>query len=521
MSSAASTRQDINKDAEFVKTIPGLDKDPRAHLSMLIGLCLIKLAKLTGKPPTGPAPPPLQETKTFRFLQAVLVLDSQLQETPNDNGLRLLLVELYLLLGCASYAYKLWTPLDVKRTIQDALSPHFFDRISTLSPSLFLNNRFIAPLWSYYTNTLRDPCPMRIWDAFSTGSYSSILDMTEYDDRLRRSCTVVMTVVEERQAALRFRGRLDDPVHESSLVAKITDDTELVNAVDYGSFTNLESRYSAAVQDLVRLGPAPSNERSHLALLTAQFRDVIDYRSPKDYKPAKQQDNLAKEHIYNIEMLSRVHESMTSFLHKTSTPAKLTSAEDALYTFTALLAGFLATALTHPRTPEPLPASIIDNITALKTVLATLRTEFNSDSLLDQLTSMHTLSCLLDIAVSIKHSVVLIGTWHEREQSRDRSGKSGCHKDIIGALKAFDGLAVKAINDVKFRIKSLKEKLGEGGWLDKILDWTFNQSDGSDDILDKAVEDVIGGRGNAEEWAGKVFESWNEGVTGWTLVKME
>jgi hypothetical protein len=451
----------------------------------------------------------------------VLVLDAQLQETPNDNGLRLLLVKLYLLLGCASYAYKLWTPLHVKRTIQDALSPHFFDRISTLSPSLFLNNRFIAPLWSYYVNTLRDPCPMRIWDAFSTGSYSSILDMTEYDDRLRRSCTVVMSVVEERQAALRFRGKLDDPVHETPLVASITDDTDLVNAVDYGSFTNLESRYSPAVQDLVQLGPAPSNERSHLALLTAQFRDVINYKSPKDYKPAKQPDILAKEVIYNIEMLSRVHNSMTSFLHDKSTLAKLTSAEDALYTFTALIAGFLVTALTHPRSPEPLPASVIDTITALKTILITLRTEFNSGSLFDQLTNVHTLSCLLDVAVSIRQSVILIGTWHEREQARDRSGKSGCHKDIIGALKAFDGLAVKAMNDVRLRIKTLKEKLGEGGWLDKILDWTFDQNDGSDDKIGEAVESVIGGRGNAEEWAGKVFESWNEGVTGWTLVKME
>jgi N-terminal acetyltransferase B complex non-catalytic subunit len=199
-----------------VKTIPNLDKDPRLDLSMLIGLSLLKLAGLTGQA-SKPSQPPLQDVNVSRLLQAILVLDTQLQETPNDNGLRLLLVRLYLLLGCASYAYKLWTPLDVKRTIQDSLSPLFYDRISTLSPVLFLNNnKFWMPLWSYYDATLRDPCPIRIWDAFSSGNYSSILDMAEYDDRLRRSCTLVMTVVEERQAALKFKGRLEDTVHESS-----------------------------------------------------------------------------------------------------------------------------------------------------------------------------------------------------------------------------------------------------------------------------------------------------------------
>jgi hypothetical protein len=225
---------------------------------------------------SSPSRPPLRGVDTSNLLQAILVLDTQLRDTPDDTGLRLLLVQLYLLLGCGSYAYQLWAPLDVKRTIQDALSPLFFDRISTLSPGLFQGNRpLMEPLRSYYTTTLRDQCPLRIWDAFSSGSYSSILDMVEYDSRLRRSCTLVMTVVEERRAMRAIGGRFPLNIDEDALIgmytgcstfevrltrppAKISDTTELVNPTDYGSFTNMESKHSHPIQDLVRLGPALS-----------------------------------------------------------------------------------------------------------------------------------------------------------------------------------------------------------------------------------------------------------------------
>lgn len=220
--SAVATHQKLSADPEHVTAIPLLDKDPRLDLSMLIGLSLLKLSGLQHRA-SNPSQPPLQDVSTPRLLQAVLVLDTQLRETPDDTSLRLLLVQLYLLLGCASYAYQLWTPLDVKRTIQDALSPLFFDRISTLAPGLFQGSRpLMDPLRSYYTHTLRDPCPIRVWDAFSSGSYTSIIDMAEYDSRLRRSCTLVMTVVEERHATRALGGKLNLDLDGDPLVGTCT-----------------------------------------------------------------------------------------------------------------------------------------------------------------------------------------------------------------------------------------------------------------------------------------------------------
>ncbi|KAB5522967.1 N-acetyltransferase B complex non catalytic subunit-domain-containing protein [Coniochaeta sp. 2T2.1] len=530
ISSAVATHQKIRADPNHLKAIPNLDKDPRLDLSMLIGLSLLKLSGLQ-KSATNPSQPRLQDIKAPHFLQAVLVLDTQLRETPDDTGLRLLLVQLYILLGCASYAFQLWTPLDVKRTIQDALSPLFFDRISTLSPGLFQGSRPLTdPLRSYYKSTLRDQCPIRVWDAFTSGSYTSIVDMAEYDKRLRRSCTLVMTVTEERHAARALGGKLQVETDEDVLLAKTSDHTELVNATDYGSFTNMESKHSAPIQDLVRFGPGLSSARSHLAIHTARLHDVISYRPPKDYKPAKAQMVAAKEHLYNIETLGRVHNSSAPMMHNKATASHLTSAEYAVYMTTVLLSGILISSLSLPRSSDPLPADIATYISTLKTDLSTIRTEFlcgppadsGQTELFAYVTNMHTLSALRDVALSIRHSAAFLSAWHEREATRDRSSASGCHKDILVEMKALDGLAAKALEDVKARLRMLKGRLGEGGWLDRLLEWTFGSEEQEQaDEIAKAVADVTGGRSAAEEWAGKVLESWIDNVKGWGNVKME
>lgn len=218
---AAGAYRQINSDKELVDSIPRLDKDPRLDLALVMGNSLLKLSGL--RPRTADASQSLwQSIEPGLFLQAVLLLDTQLNETPGDTELRLLLVQLYLLLGCASYAYRLWTPLDVKRTIQDSLSPLFFDRISTMSPGLFQGGRpLMEPLRAFYKNNLTDKAPVRIWDAFSAGSYTSILDMINHDSSLRRSCTLMMTLVEERRAIRCYGGKIDCEIEQHPLTGEL------------------------------------------------------------------------------------------------------------------------------------------------------------------------------------------------------------------------------------------------------------------------------------------------------------
>jgi len=249
-----------------------LDRDPRVDMSLVMGMCLLRAAGCYDHIRRGSK---LREVDTSCFLQAVAILDSQLHKTPDEIPLRLLLVQLYLLMGCASLAHQLWTPLGVKRTIQDALSPLFFDRISSISPGIFLGRKPLTePLNSYYTNTLQEPSPVKIWDAFQAGSYTSILNMSEFNDRLRRSCTRIMGVVEERRAVRSLGGKLEDltyatvicsysiPLTDSSMLilslADVKDDTSLINVTDFGSWPDFESSSSQPLHDVLGLGPALS-----------------------------------------------------------------------------------------------------------------------------------------------------------------------------------------------------------------------------------------------------------------------
>ncbi len=199
----------LTDDQAIVNEIPRLDKDPRVDLSLVIATSLLRLAGFYRGLKRGQGPS-LADIEVPRFLQAVVLLDSQLLKTPSEVPLRLLLVQLYLRLGCPSIAYRLWGPLDVKRTIQDALSPLFFDRISSIAPSLFQGSgrQFTEGLRSYYS--FRDPSATRIWDAFLDVSYNSVLSMAEFNDHLRKGCTRVMAVIEERRAARAFGAKMDD-----------------------------------------------------------------------------------------------------------------------------------------------------------------------------------------------------------------------------------------------------------------------------------------------------------------------
>lgn len=269
-SAALSAYKDFEKTPEALK---GLDKDPRSDLALVATSALLKLSGLGETPPSTKLSP-LSNVNVPSLLQAAVILATQVERTSTDVPLRLLLVQVYLLLGCATLAHQAWQPMDVKRTIQDALSPLFFDRLSTISPGLFHDGKrsLTDSLSSYYIPLLREPAPVKIWDALATGNYTSILSMAEYSDRLHRSCTVAMAVIEERKA-LRACGKpvvgLDQvqllgelsphsqyPVISSlSVIAHINENTTFVNAIDHGSFPSLESTDTAPLYELVKLGP--------------------------------------------------------------------------------------------------------------------------------------------------------------------------------------------------------------------------------------------------------------------------
>lgn len=568
VSTALSRYMNAEKNMDDLK---GLDKDPRIDLAFVASSVLVKLSGLHQT--STSRLPPLSNVDVARLMQAVVILGAQVSKTPNEVPLRLLLVQFYLLLGCASLAYQTWLPMDVKRTIQDALSPQFFDRIASVSPGLFSQGKHLTePLTSYYGGLLRQASPVKVWDAFAAGSYSSILDMANYWDRLRRSCTIVMTAVEERRATRALGGRLDVDIEQLPLLCKfllvrvsvrispltstiatahIGEDTEFESAIDYGSFPSLESSYAPPLYKLVKLGPELSvshdepsaneehphlaktltvrifqTERCRLAILSERFLETVNYKAPKDYKPTKASEVATKERAYLTETYTRLQESFSTLLfHPSSTTAaKLTAAEHKYYNLLNFLAALLRTALETSRS-APSPPTLSTTVTGITSTLASLRANFFSvppqklapqGDVFHALANPHLLSTLRDAALATKQAASFLVAFNTAENARDRTGKSNLHKEIVAEAKTLESLAGKTLAEVKTRLAELKAVLGQGGWLDIIAAWTFDE----EDELGELVREVVG-EAELEEWSGRVVESWREGVKGLEQVRME
>ncbi|TLD14721.1 hypothetical protein PspLS_10973 [Pyricularia sp. CBS 133598] len=501
--------------------VSDMDRDPTIDLALVAAMCLLKLSGLA----SSSLDLPVQHQVDFRlFLQTVAILDTQLQKTPDQPPLRLLLSRLYIVLGCASYSHQLWLPLGVKRTIHDSLSPLFFDRISTISPGLFVGARPpMEPLRTFYSYTLRDPSPVKIWDAFDSGSYSSVLEITDYCERLRHSCTLIMTVVEERRVARALGGRLDN-LEDISFLGGVQDHTPLFTTLDVGSIMNLESSHTPAPLDQLGVGPPPSNTRSHLELLAEQFLQLCDFTPSKDYKPVKPAVVAEQDMRYILETLASLHESFTSFLHLRDTPAHLTRAEEAYYTILTLLSGLMTIAITTSRsedvtlTAPELMSAILATVSTMKELAFSTPLAKGRKSTLLQISSPHAAALLREAAVSLKNGASFVLLLHEQAQARDRSGKSSLHKDVVAQIKEIARVATEVLNQTRDHFKLLKSELAEPGWLDDVVNLTVGEDS---DELAAAVLATVGGRANVENWAGKMLDSWREGVKGWTMVRTE
>lgn len=136
------------------------------------------------------------------------------------------------------------------------------------------------------------------------------------------------------------------------------------------------------------------------------------------------------------------------------------------------------------------------------------------------MTDFHTVAYLRETALVIKHSAAFVLSFHERELVRDRSGKSALHKDVVSEMKALETVATKSLGETRVHVQKLKEALNEGGWLDKMLEWTFGKQEAEEEYRD-AVSDIIGGPGAAEEWVGDLLSSWRDNIKGWLNVRWE
>lgn len=203
---------------DFHKSVlPLEDVDPYADLAILGATCLLKLAGLNSTQDSSRASR-LQGINVKPLLQAVAWLDFQYQKKPKGStSLRIILMKLYILIGCVSHAKNIWETLEVKNVTLDALGPLFSDRLSTMVPGI------VKPSDAYrkfYSTAFTRSLPANIRSALDLANYGSVLGLLETTDRLERSCTLTMAVTEGRRS-LRFNGvRAAYPISNDELISR-------------------------------------------------------------------------------------------------------------------------------------------------------------------------------------------------------------------------------------------------------------------------------------------------------------
>lgn len=210
------------KEAELQQTLQSEDVDPFSDITIVGVLCLLKLA-CSQAPWESFETAPLAPVEPKLLLQAITWMDAQYHIHARKNMvLALFLTKLYLLVGAVSYAKTLWDSLEVKNVTLDSLGPLFSDRLSSIAPGLWSSNGEkqspMMPYLNYYTNATRKSIPSSLGHAFDHGNVASILQILETDERIRKSCTMVSSIVEDLRGTRAVGGKVFIEVRDDPLV---------------------------------------------------------------------------------------------------------------------------------------------------------------------------------------------------------------------------------------------------------------------------------------------------------------
>lgn len=530
--------------------LPTKNGDPLSEFAIIGSLSLLQLARISTYRDNEKSP--LYSADIQYIFQAIVWLDSYLTAWPKNDPLRMLLIKLYFLIGCVSRAQALWNAFDVKNVILDPLGSLFFDRISSIAPGLFTNatsgssnpmDKFI----NYYNMAIRRNMPKQTVDAFKHQNWQSIPAMARFTNDLQRSCSLVMAIVEKHRGMRLKTGRSTEAISDNPLICHLTLDHTLRDNTDYSYLPNFGGKDSVPTQVLVSHGPSLSSARAHLSWLAEEFVDFVSAVPNRDQKPSKPLSVLSIDHKYANDQCTRIgcmieeaftkHSDLTGpevhYYRIVLNATKLTSDVFAIYT------------LYSVSEPKPEGRAIIEE--SIKNILAELKEQ--SDHFLDVpanypskirafhgFVALHAMGMLRESALVIKLTASFLTAALDKTKALEKSGRS--NNEFTWAINQFKTLtseAVAAEKQIEKRIKTLREIVQGGGWIDRLHAWTFFDSTqftllASVEIskeqkdfrerMATGLKEAIGGQTGFEDWAGRVVESWQDLINGWSAVKL-
>lgn len=482
------------------ETLKPADEAVTAELAILMAFCLVDQVKDSSV------------DSLQILLQALIILDRQLSLTPGDSQVSLILLQVHMLFGSAHEALEVWEPLAVKRMILDSLGPLFYDRLSTICPTLLSVEdhtgwQMVSTFKGAYENSLRLRMPHRLMDAFSSNSYISVISVPRYMEKLRFGCTRMMSLVEEARTE-RFFNRTYGELVDDSRYTDIADDMELAVATDYGTYPTLADSTVAPIYKALALGPAVSSNRMHLSRLTEAFHDAFSYKPPTMYKVTM---GVAYDEPYILETLAELANSFAKFLPDAHSTCTLQ--EQQHFELVALLCNIIT--LATSRSP-----SLVDILPQLASaVTSTLEGQWEhidsesssrpAQKTAWRLRSLHAVAMLRDSAAAVTTSCKWLTMFNDRMKEKDRSGQSNVPKEVMASIKAMQAASATVASkgqrligemrqDVGIVKGDLKAWLAEGNYGKDVLAFAGN---------DKALEKLVASwTKNLKGWQGVVWE---------------
>lgn len=208
------------KNEQLRNYVQNEDVDPFSDMTIIGATCLLRLAGLntTWESSTSSS---LQGANLKLVLQAIAWLNTQYRNMPvKTQSIPVLLTKLYILIGCVSHAKMIWDTLGVKNVTLDSLGPLFSDRLSSIAPGMWAQGGKtpMREYTRYYMDSITRSIPNSTHSAFELGNYTSVLGMLKFQSQLRRSCTMVMSSVEDRRGTRAVGGKVDLDIKDDPLL---------------------------------------------------------------------------------------------------------------------------------------------------------------------------------------------------------------------------------------------------------------------------------------------------------------
>ncbi|CAL3964286.1 unnamed protein product [Diplocarpon coronariae] len=511
--SITSYRIAIKDDGLITRDLLPTDRHPADDFAILAAISLVKLAL---QHPDN-ASEPLKTNRASYLLQATALLEKAWIHSKSNFQISLLLVRLYVYLGCGSLAMRAFQRLALKQVQLDTLSYTLFDRISSFHPHPFthtpdglaLSRTPIEQLRKHQKlyKSAEEHVAKNVWLSFKHKSYNSVFEIKEAEDNLSRSLARVMSVIEGKKVA-----RLTEPKRSLSEISQEFDilqsgvedsETPFADTNDVETFPNYESTAGPRFEEISRFMPGPSDTRYRLNLSTEKLHLIIDPSVSSSGEAFILQQWL-KQHL----------DSKKQNLPTTVIGKYLTQAEVLAQSTYDTLALIISTACDKGLWAKPEVKVKVDG--------------YNKDlvkSLENNLASVEHMESIVPAFQSTLHALYTaheVGTVAVKFCSYiSRRGKDVYEKQA-DANKAIAAVAQQLLQTVAAKCAAVKKGLDEGGWIDRVLESVLPDENGG--ISELSVETVAALRklvdeNFMEEWAGEVVESWKDSVVGFSLLK--